>query len=230
MTFTCFFQQTYGLGKSLSRNIDNKPQSEIDFEEMKIINLTFLTLIGTQWYYESLLPPPMPLTEDATKEDSIKHQNEIKRINEQNRNRKFNTERLVVLFKDSLIAYPKSERNTKLLEPKSFVVNFPVDSSYIPLVKKLYYINESKSIDLDDITKKGRYELFPFSEIGKVQNDYKNVGKVRYSQIAFDENMNRACFYFDFLHGPKFGYGVIVFLEKKQGEWIIIGQKEIWIA
>nr|WP_320021247.1 hypothetical protein [uncultured Draconibacterium sp.] len=230
LTMTCFFHQTYCFGESLNRNIDNQPQIDIDSEEIEIINLTFLALIGTQWYYEPLLPPPMPLADDATKEDSIKYQDELRIINQKNENRKLDTSRLIVFFKDSLIAYPTSERQTDILEPKNFASNFPVDISYIFLIKKLYSQAISKSIDLRKITEIGKYKILPVSEIETLEGNYKKIGVVRYSRIVFNENRDKACFYFDFLHGPLLGFGQIVFIEKNQGKWTIIGQREMWVA
>ena len=231
MTIIGFFQQNYFLGESSNRNTDNiQTQIDIESEEIEIINSTFLTLIGTHWYYERLIPPPIPLSQDATKEDSIEYKKELERINEKNKNPKPDTSRLVVFFKDSLIAYPESERNSRFLEPKSFIMNFSVDSSFIPLLKELYKLNEAKSIDLKNITNRGRFEIHPLDETKEVNGNFKRVGYLRYSRIAFSKNLDRACFYFDFLNSPLNGYGLIVFLEKRQGKWIIIGQREMWIA
>ena len=221
----------YSFRESLSNSdLGQNSEIEIESEETKILNLTFLTLVGTEWYLEPLIPPPMPLYEGASKEDSIKYKLEEEKIIEKNKSRKLDTSRLVVFFKDSLIAYPELFKKTELLTPKVFKLILPVDSSYIPLLKKLYTLNKSKLFNLERITDKGKYEIYPFNKMGKIEGDYKSVGKIRYSQIAFSKNRDKACFYFDFSHSPLNGYGLIVFLERKQEKWIIIGKSQMWIA
>jgi len=230
LTIIILYLLTGCFAKEKKDSENKRSQTYIEREEIKIINLTFLELIGTDWYYEQPQIPPPPLGSNSTKEDSIRYQNEFEKNIKENENRILDTSRLVVIFNDTLIVYFQPERLIRILKPESFLVNFSVDTSYISILRKLITQNVTRPINLLDITNRGKYELVAPSDESLLNGKFRKIGRVRYSRVEFNEQMDKACFYFDFYYGPRWAYGEIVFMEKQNGIWTIIGHREMWIS
>lgn len=59
-------------------------------------------------------------------------------------------------------------------------------------------------------------------------------GDLKFSRVIFNENKTKACYYFEQYVSigisRGWGMGVVVFAEKRNGKWIFVNVKEIWIA
>ena len=204
--------------------------SEQDFEESNVINQTFVEIMGTGWYYEPLPIPPMPLEENSTKEDSIRFNNE--KIESQFRlnNRKLDTSELQVYVFDTLVTYKGGRELESILTQENFENNFPVDTSWVKLIGKLNRIEKTSKLDLTEINQTGKYTLVSYQEFKDTTGTKRKIGTIVFSRVAFDENKTRGVFYYSFVCGGLCGSGSIVFVEKIDNKWQIIGQREMWVS
>ncbi|HRZ48519.1 MAG TPA: hypothetical protein P5338_03900, partial [Bacteroidales bacterium] len=76
--------------------------TEKENEELNILNQKFIELIGTEWYYEPLPIPPMPIWEESTREDSLRFEKESAEFEVLLNNRKLDTTVLKIYLFDTL--------------------------------------------------------------------------------------------------------------------------------
>lgn len=55
-------------------------------------------------------------------------------------------------------------------------------------------------------------------------------GYVRFSNAGFDEDKNSALIYYEASANSLGGIGVLLYLEKKRGEWIIAAESVLWVS
>ncbi len=199
-------------------------------EEIEIINQTLVELLSEDWYYEKGTPPPIPLSINSTKIDSVKYVQSLAEYEISKTNRKIDTSRLIVILKDSLIAIPSRIKLGDIADIEYFKTNYSVDTSFISLIKKLKSFTVGKPLNTSEIKNIGRFDIIKLNDLEHIKDPFRKIGYIRYSKVAFDSSHQRACVYFDFIHAPLFGYGTILFLEKSGTKWKIIGQSGQWIS
>jgi hypothetical protein len=199
-------------------------------EEINILNQKFLELVGTEGYYEPLPIPPMPLGEESSRKDSIQYEIESAEFDSLLKNRKLDTSVLKIYLYDSLTTYKSNDFLEGMLSPNNFEANFPVDTTWIKLIRKLNQIESPIYIDLNQITKTGNYTLVSKSELQDTTDNKRKIGTMVMSRIAFDNDRKKGVFYYSFVCGSLCGWGNLVFIQKEGHEWKIIGQREMWIS
>jgi hypothetical protein len=204
--------------------------TEKENEELNILNQKFIELIGTEWYFEPLPIPPMPIWEESTREDSLRFEKESAEIKVLLNNRKLDTTVLKIYLFDTLTTYESNDRIERILNLENFEANFPVDTSWIKLIKKLNQIESPKRLDISKITQTGNYTLVTKSEFNDTTDNKRRIGSMTMSRVAFSTDNRRAVFYYTFSCGRLCGWGSIVFVERKGEEWIIVGQREMWVS
>ena len=204
--------------------------TEKESEELNILNQKFIELVGTEDYYEPLPVPPMPLWEESTREDSLRYEKESAEFENLLTNRKLDTSVLKIYLYDSLTTYESNDFLDGMLSPKNFEANFPVDTTWIKLIRKLNRIESPKRIDLSQITQTGKYTLVTRPEFNDTTDNKRRIGAMTMSRVAFSADNNRGVFYYDFVCGSLCGGGSLVFIEKEGKEWKIVGQREMWVS
>jgi hypothetical protein len=203
--------------------------SSKNVEQIQIINDTFVELLGTEWYFESLPIPPIPLSENSTKKDSLKFKREIELHKKLRENRKLDTSRLLVNLYDTLFLIEDKEYR-RFLDPAVFERNFNIDTTWIPLLNRLLNFKDKQSINISEITNTGNYDLVTQNQFNDSTINGRKIGIVYYSRIAFNDDKNRGVFYYEFYHGRRWAHGSVIFVEKKDDKWIVIGQRVMWVA
>lgn len=214
-----------GLLSSCNSNTTKKKT-----EELNILNQTFLELVGTEWYYEPLPIPPMPLWEESTREDSLQFKRDSIEFEALLDNRKLDRSELKIYLLNTLTTYKKNDFLEGILNPQNFEANFPVDTTWISLIRKLNQIGTKKEFDVNIISQTGNYTLVTESEFNDTTDNKRRIGIMTVSRVAFSENDKRAVFYYSFSCGRLCGWGSIVFVERKGETWEIVGQREMWVS
>lgn len=208
----------------------NSNTTEMDNEELNILNQKFVELVGTDGYYEPLPVPPMPLWEESTREDSLRYEKESAEFENLLNNRKLDTSVLKIYLYDSLTTYKSNDFLDGVLSPNNFEANFPVDTTWIKLIRKLNQIEDPKGFDINQITETGNYTIVTKSEFNDTTDNKRRIGTMTTSRVAFSEDNKRGVFYYDFVCGSLCGWGSLVFIEKEGKEWKIVGQREMWVS
>ena len=208
---------------------------------MELLNDIFLELVGTQYYYEELPIPPMPLEFAENKQDSLNYQIEKEKSDEAFDNPKLEKADLVI----GIEPYH--------LNPKKEFKDWDTDDSSFP---RMYYKDSLHSNDFDTllsqlidstIFKKGKLELSKLNKIGRYvikdlgqlekekkeywkSSEYRYVGSIRFSDFKINQNNDRAIFYFDFFCGGLCGSGEIIFCIKEDGKWKIMDRNTLWVS
>lgn len=203
---------------------------QMEAEELNVLNQTFLDLVGKEYYYTPLPVPPFPLSEESTHEDSLRYINAISEFQNTSDNRKPDTLGLKILLSDTLHTYEIDQGMERVLNTKSFKYNFPVDTSWIKLIRRLDKIEGSRKFDLAEITNVGRYSIVSKEDFFESDDEMRRVGVITFSRVAFSENFKRGVFYFSFVCGGLCGSGNMVFVERKADSWVIVAKQEMWVS
>lgn len=208
----------------------NSATIEKEAEELNVLNQTFMELVGTEWYFEPLPVPPMPLCAESTKEDSLRFKKESIEFETLLNNRKLDTSELKIFLYDTLTTYKSNDFLEGVLTNRNFDANFPVDTSWIKLIRKLNQMDAPLNFNLTEINQTGNYNLVSQEEFNDTTDNKRRIGIMTLSRVAFSENLKRGVFYYSFYCGRLCGWGNIVFVEKKGDEWKIVGQREMWVS
>lgn len=104
-----------------------------------------------------------------------------------------------------------------------------LDSSYLKLENSLFSRNyEKKAIKLSGLNI-GKY----FFESFTLAKKYNKISKryIALSRVVFNPNHTKACYYVSqSLPSKYWGAGEIMYVEKKQGKWVLIYRRIYWIA
>lgn len=145
-------------------------------------------------------------------------------------NRKADSARLVVLIGDTLITLKRTKSLNSILTENGFPNNFGVDTTWRSLALKLVDSNMNpNSINLNDITNTGRYEVENSNNYKSVKGE-RVIGYVTFSRVAFNDDLTRGCFYYSFVCGGECGEGAMIFIKKMDNKWIIEGSRQLWIS
>ncbi|MFC2185704.1 hypothetical protein ACFCT7_00210 [Fulvivirgaceae bacterium LMO-SS25] len=168
--------------------------------------------------------------EEYEKFDWVNYFKEVEEFEYKLNNRKLDSSRLVIVVSDSLITINRNSLLNSILTEKGFNENFEVDPTWRSLAIKLVdSTSHSRKFDLSKITEAGRYNIENDEDYEKKEIE-RVIGAVRFSRVAFDDEFNRGCFYYSFVCGGECGEGVIVFIRKVKGKWIIEGIRQLWIS
>lgn len=222
--------------------------------EIQAINDIFLKLIGTDYYYAPIPPPPYrPLNPDniievRDEEDSAYYQEERERYHADSA--KFDwatyqaelafydsirskpsldTLNLVILLHDSLVVKKPYDFLTRILSPDGFKRNFQVDTTWRSLAIGLLTLKSSRLLDIDKIKNVGRYSIKNESTYVQSHDD-RVIGRIGISRVYFNEEYSRGCLYYSFICRGDCGYGELVFIELVNGVWKVAGLRELWVA
>ncbi|WP_339903114.1 hypothetical protein [uncultured Cyclobacterium sp.] len=208
----------------------NSNTTEMDNEELNILNQKFIELIGIEGSYEPLPVPPMPLWEESTREDSLRYEKESAEFENLLNNRKLGTSVLKIYLYDSLTTYKSNDFLDGILSPNNFEANFPVDTTWIKLIRKLNGIEDPKGFDINQITETGNYTIVTKAEFNDTTDNKRRIGMMTMSRVAFSPAKQRGVFYYTFTCGSLCGWGSLVFIERKGAEWKIVGQRNMWVS
>lgn len=198
--------------------------------ELNVLNQTFIELVGTDWYYEPLPPPPMPLWEESTRDDSLRFKEDTLEYGELLDNRQLDTCVLKIYLYDTLTTYKANDFLEGMLSKNNFEANFPVDTTWIKLIRKLNRIEEPKAFDINQVTETGSYTLVSKAEFNNTTDSKRRIGIMTMSRVAFSPDNKRGVFYYDFTCGGLCGWGSLVFIEKQEGAWKIVGERQMWVS
>lgn len=210
-------------------------------EELKVFNSVFIDLIGTDYYYENPLTHPLELEYCKSHEDSLFYYKRNDEIEDQLKNPKLDTSRLVIAFNESLIYPPKEEIKgikKRLKSLDSYIPDTIDIKDYIPLLETLTkrkYISQT-TIDLSDLNKTGRYELEGLKQF-RIDNPKYNkikgfrfIGDMKFSRVYFNKTYDKGIFYRYFMCGGDCGTADIIFVEKKDDKWLIKWTLNLWVS
>lgn len=204
--------------------------TEREGEEVRILNQNFLELVGTNWYYEPIPIPPAPLSEKSTRDDSLRFIEDTLQFGELLDNRQLDTSVLKIYLYDTLITYKANDFLEGMLGKENFEANFPVDTTWIKLIRKLNRIEEPKGFEVNQITETGNYTLVTESEFNDTTDNKRRIGIMTMSRVAFSPDNKRGVFYYDFTCGGLCGWGSLVFIEKQGVAWKIVGERQMYVS
>lgn len=145
-------------------------------------------------------------------------------------NRKADSARLVVLISDTLITYKRNKSLSSILTEKGFKNNFNVDTTWRSLALLLVDSNMNPTrINQYEITETGRYELENLYTYQSEKGE-RVIGNVKFSRVAFNDDLTKGCFYYSFVCGGECGEGLMIFVKKVDNKWKIEGSRQLWIS
>ena len=203
--------------------------TETKSEELNILNQLFIELVGTDRYFLPLPTPTMPLGEEASREDSLRFEKEQLDLEQLLKTRKLDTSVLKIYLHDSLINYDGDDLE-ELLGKTNFKANFPVDTTWIDLIKKLNRIESPIGFDINQITKTGNFTLVSKLEFNDTTDNKTRVGALTMSRVALSHDQKRGVFYYDFICGGLCGGGSLIFIERIGTEWKIVEERVMWVS
>jgi hypothetical protein len=139
---------------------------------------------------------------------------------------------LYVFVSDTLTTYKDSPDHflADVSTERLFIQNFPVDTSYRPLVRKLLAAAPPEVIDIKRLEKVNPYRLEPFSSRNALKDKVLEAGRVDLSRVTYNKDKTLACIYAGWRCGRLCGEGQLFFFHKQAGNWKVTGRKGIWIS
>ncbi len=156
---------------------------------------------------------------------------ELKRL-EDSLLQRWDTAKLYVAFHNTFIDFPKS-----YLSPFENPINnaneLKLDSAYFASLYKRISdtVLTERAMDISRIHSAYNYNIVPYDSVEKVrEKGFQIVEIYEFSRIIFSPEFDKACFYMSSVCGRLCGGGYLVFLEKKNGIWTVIGRELIWVS
>ncbi|THD67408.1 hypothetical protein E7Z59_07030 [Robertkochia marina] len=211
------------------------------FSEIEILNDVFLDLIGTQYYYEELPIPPLPLEYAENKQDSLRYKIQKEQFDEAYDNPKLDSSKLVIGILPSFInpkqAFeywnPKQESFPRIhYSPELHSKEF--DQLLTKMVDSTDF-NPGK-IELNALKNKGRYIIKDLAILASQDPeywkspDYRYIGSIRFSDFKINKNNDKAIFYYSMPCGRLCGSGELIFCVKSNGKWKIADTIQLWVS
>ena len=209
--------------------------------KIELLNDIFIELIGTEYYYEKLPTPPMPLEYAENKEDSINHKIQKKKFDEAFDNPKLETRELILGI-DPFHLNPKSEFRDWNIKKSSFPRTYYPDSihskDFDQLLTQLVDSTTFRKgkLELNKISKTGKYIIKDLRQLEKQNKEYwkstyyRYIGSIRLSDFKINKKNDKAIFYFNFTCGSLCGSGEIILCIKENGKWKIADRNTLWVA
>lgn len=135
-----------------------------------------------------------------------------------------------------LIDTPRVSAIGDLIEPEPekmsvdrFESFFGIESDWQELVSKINNPTlPGRGIDISQIELKG-YEI----ESVTMEEEFKKeelVGIISFSNLVFDKDQSRACFFYIYACGGECNVGYYIFVEKTPFGWKIVHANSLWVA
>ena len=103
------------------------------------------------------------------------------------------------------------------------------DTSFNETLREL--CTNKLSFDTIDVTKlKTQFNYKIYSDRAFPNDEYRQIGMVRFSKVAFSHNKSKAAVYTSFICGRLCGTGQILFFEKVNGKWKYIRSWGMWVS
>ena len=217
------------------------PKTDNTNSEMELLNDIFLELVGTEYYYEKLPIPPMPLEYAENNQDSINYEIEKVKFDEAFDNPQLEKADLVLGIEPYHLN-PKMEFRDWETEKSSFPRMYYRDSLHSKDFDKLLSqlvdstIFHKGKLELTKLTKTGRYIIKDLGQLEKQNKeywkntDYRYIASIRFSDFRINREKDKALFYFSFLCGDLCGSGEIIFCIKEDGKWKIVDRNTLWVS
>ena len=208
---------------------------------MELINDIFLDLVGTEYYYEELPVPPMPLEYAENKQDSINSQTQNEKFDEAVNNPKLDKAELVLGIEPYHLN-PKREFRDWNIQDSSFPRMYYPDSlhskDFDHLLTRLVDSTDFKhgKLELSKLTQTGNYIVKDLGQLEKQNKEYwksteyRYIASIRFSDFKMNRNNDKVIFYFDFLCGRLCGSGEIIFCIIENGKWKIVNRNMLWVS
>ena len=209
--------------------------------EIEILNDIFLELVGTEYYYKKLPPPPMPLEYAENKQDSINYY-----INKEKYDSAFDGPKLdkstLVIGMDPFPNNPKRVFRDWDIQDTVFLRSHYTDSihskDFDQLLSRLVDSTDfkNKKLVLSQLKYTGRYVLKDLGKLDEQKTAYwksekfRYIASIKFSDIKINTQHNKAVFYLDFLCGKLCGSGEIIFCQKIATRWQIVDRYLIWVS
>lgn len=209
--------------------------------DMELLNDIFLELVGTEYYYEELPAPPMPLEYAENKQDSINYQIQKRIFDEAYDNPKLDTAKLVLGVAGYHVKpIPESINwsTQETFQPRMYYPDSLHSKDYDKLLLDLAdsTVFDKGEIDLAKLTQTGKYIIKDLDQLEKQNKEYwksteyRYIASLRFSDFRMNEDRNKAVFYYDFLCGPLCGAGEIIVCSKVNGKWKILYRNMLWVS
>ena len=209
--------------------------------ELNILNDIFLELVGTEYYYEKLPIPPMPLEYAENKQDSIEHHIQKEKYDEAFANPKLDKSELVLGISSDFNNPKREFRNWNTNESTFPRGHYPdslhskdFDQLLIELVDSTSF--QKGKLELIKLKQTGKYSIKDLGELEKQNKEYwkskeyRYIASIRFSDFKINKKNNKAIFYFDFLCGNLCGSGEIIYCIKENGKWKIVERNMLWVS
>jgi hypothetical protein len=209
--------------------------------EITLLNDIFLELIGTEYYYEKLPIPPMPLEYAENKQDSINYLIQKEKFDEALANPKLDKAELVLGINSNFNNPRREFRNWNTQEslfPREYYPDSLHSKDFDLLLTKLVDSTsfEKGKLELNKLTQTGKYIIKDLGQLEKQNKEYwksteyRYIASIRFSDFKLNKNNNKAIFYFDFLCGKLCGSGEIIFCIKENNKWKIVERNILWVS
>lgn len=215
-------------------------ETENNVVETELLNDIFIELVGTEYYYEELPLPPMPLEYAQNKQDTLDYKIKKETFNEAYDKPKLDSRELILEI-DPYYLNPKREFRDWDINSEWFPrMTYPdtlhskdFDLLLTELVDTTIFIKGK--IDLSSLSKTGRYIIKDFEGFEQYKkthsgSTYKSIATIRFSDFKINAGEDKAVFYLYFLCGPLCGSGEIIFCSKESEKWKIVYRNLVWIA
>ena len=209
--------------------------------EIKLLNDIFIELIGTEYYYEKLPIPPMPIEYAENKQDSINYQTQKKKFDEAFENPKLDKAKLVLGISSDFNNPRRKFRDWNTQEssfPRKYYPDSLHSKDFDQLLTQLVDSTafEKGKLELIKLTQTGKYIIKDLGQLEKQKKEYwksieyRYIASIRFSDFKFSKNNNKAIFYFDFFCGNLCGSGEIIFCIKENDKWKIVNRNMLWVS
>lgn len=217
------------------------PKSGSANSEMELLDDIFLDLVGTDYYYEKLSIPTMPLEYAENKQDSLNHKIQKEKFKEAFDRPKLEKADLVIGI-DPYNLNPKREFKSWYIDDSDFPRIHYNDTLHSKDFDHLFFqlIDSTKfkrgKLELDSLHKKGRYivkDLFQLEKENKEywrSSEYRYIASIRFSDFKINQKNDKAIFYYDFFCGELCGSGEIILSIKENGKWKIADRYMLWVS
>ena len=91
-------------------------------------------------------------------------------------------------------------------------------------------INDEKLLSAHYIPDKGGYSFLLTNNIDSLSGDWLSAGNVQVSEVYFNHDRTKAFLYTKIICGNLCGAGYDVFLEKRQGQWVLVKKIMGWVS
>jgi hypothetical protein len=224
---------------SLLVNCLPKPDNTVI--EMELLNDIFLELVGTEYYYEKLPIPPMPLEYAENNQDSVNYYIQKEIFDEAYDNPKLDKAELVLGIEPNHIN-PKMEFKGWHIQESSFPRMYYPDSlhskDFDQLLTQLVdsTLFKKGKLELSKLTQTGNYIIKDLGQLEKQNKEYwenteyRYMGSISFSDFKINQKKDKAIFYFDLICGSLCGSGEIIFCIKENGKWKIADRNMLWVS